>query len=184
MGWIDGVILGVLLLSALLGIWRGLAFELLSLLGWVVAWFCAKAWGPAIAAFVPLGPQGSALRIGIGFLAAFLVGLMGWRLLSWLVQQLLQATPLAPLDRALGAAFGLLRGVLIVLLLVTLGGLTPLAGSPGWQQSQGVLWARGALAALEPLWPLSNRTTSAVCPPGRPPACDNLWSERCVASWG
>lgn len=184
MGWIDGLLLGVLALSALVGVWRGLAFELLSLLGWIVAWFCAQAWGPAIARLVPLGAEGSALRIGLGFVAAFLVGLLGWRLLSWMVQQLLQATPLAPLDRALGAAFGLLRGVLIVLLLVMLVGLTPLAASAGWQQSQGVLWARGALAALQPLWPLSNRTTSAARPAGGAPACPKPWSERCVASWG
>lgn len=36
MAVLDGVLLGILVVSMLLGAWRGLVFELFSLVGWVV----------------------------------------------------------------------------------------------------------------------------------------------------
>ena len=40
-------LLGVLLLSVLVGLVRGLVFEVLSLLGWVVAYFAAQWFAPS-----------------------------------------------------------------------------------------------------------------------------------------
>ena len=42
LGWVDGVLLAVLVVSLLVGLWRGLVFELMSLLGWVVAYVAAR----------------------------------------------------------------------------------------------------------------------------------------------
>ncbi|MEY4755081.1 MAG: hypothetical protein RJA44_2756 [Pseudomonadota bacterium] len=154
-GWIDVLLLVVLIASMLLGLWRGVAYEVLSLFGWLLAWLLAQAWGPDVALRLPLGSPGSALRLGAGFLATFVGVLVLWRLITWLVQQLLQASPLAPLDRALGAGFGLLRGLLIVLLVVQLGSLTPLARSGSWRDAQGVQLSRAVLGVLVPLLPAS-----------------------------
>lgn len=154
-GWIDLLLLLGLLGSLLLGLWRGVAYEVLSLFGWLLAWLLAQAWSGDVAARLPFGPPGSALRLGAGFLATFVGVLVLWRLITWLVQQLLQASPLAPLDRALGAGFGLLRGLLIMLLVVQLGSLTPLVRSAGWRESQGVQLSRAVLGVLVPLLPPS-----------------------------
>lgn len=153
LGWIDALILVVLGGSVLVGVLRGLVFEVLSLLGWLVAWFCAQAWGIRVAQALQVGEPGSLLERGVGFALCFVGVLLGWKLLSWLVQKLIQATPLAPIDRALGAAFGLLRGGVIVLVAVTLVGLTPWSRSATWQTAKGVHWAQALLGVIAPVMP-------------------------------
>ncbi|HMX10700.1 MAG TPA: CvpA family protein [Burkholderiaceae bacterium] len=160
--------LAVLAASAVVGVLRGLAFELLSLAGWIVAWVCAKAWALPLAERLHIGSPGSALQQGAGLLICFLGVLVGWRLVSWLIQQVIQATPLAPLDRALGAVFGLLRGALILLVLVLGFGLTPLRASEGWQASTGVRWSQGVLTVVGPVVGPVGGPAAAASPPSRP----------------
>ena len=50
MNWIDYTILGVLALSVLVGLWRGLVSEVLSLASWIVAFWVAWTFGPMVAA--------------------------------------------------------------------------------------------------------------------------------------
>lgn len=168
LGWIDVMMLAVLAASAVVGVLRGLAFELLSLAGWIVAWVCAKAWALPLAERLHIGSPGSALQQGAGLLICFLGVLVGWRLVSWLIQQVIQATPLAPLDRALGAVFGLLRGALILLVLVLGFGLTPLRASEGWQASTGVRWSQGVLTVVGPVVGPVGGPAAAASPPSRP----------------
>ncbi|HMW24791.1 MAG TPA: CvpA family protein [Burkholderiaceae bacterium] len=162
------MMLAVLAASAVVGVLRGLAFELLSLAGWIVAWVCAKAWALPLAERLHIGSPGSALQQGAGLLICFLGVLVGWRLVSWLIQQVIQATPLAPLDRALGAVFGLLRGALILLVLVLGFGLTPLRASEGWQASTGVRWSQGVLTVVGPVVGPVGGPAAAASPPSRP----------------
>lgn len=168
LGWIDVLMLAVLAASAVVGVLRGLAFELLSLAGWVVAWLCAKAWALPLAERLHIGSPGSALQQGAGLLICFIGVLVGWRLVSWLIQQVIQATPLAPLDRALGAVFGLLRGALILLVLVLGFGLTPLRASQSWQTSTGVRWSQGVLTVVGPAVGSAGAQATGPTPPTRP----------------
>lgn len=151
--WVDLLMLVVLLVSALVGVFRGLVFEVMSLLGWLVAWVGAQAAAAWLSPWVPLGTAGSPLRLGMAFVAGFIVLLVLWRLLTWLVQAVVQATPLAPIDRALGAAFGFLRGLVILLALVLVVGWTALDRSAVWQGSTGVRWMRSVHQALAPVLP-------------------------------
>jgi membrane protein required for colicin V production len=153
LGWVDALVFTVLGGSALVGILRGLAFEVLSLLGWLVAWWCAQVWALPLAAALHIGVDGSPLQRGVGFALTFIAVLLGWKLLSWLVQQLVQATPLAPLDRVLGAVFGLMRGGVIVLVVVMGLGLTPVADTATWRAAPSVGWAQALIAALAPILP-------------------------------
>ena len=52
MAVLDGVLLGILLVSMLLGAWRGLVFELFSLIGWVAGFFIARLFAPDVAAWL------------------------------------------------------------------------------------------------------------------------------------
>ena len=52
MAVLDGVLLGILLVSMLLGAWRGLVFELFSLVGWVAGFFIARLFAPDVAAWL------------------------------------------------------------------------------------------------------------------------------------
>jgi membrane protein required for colicin V production len=159
LNWVDAAVLAILGVSALVGVLRGLVFEVLSLFGWIVAWWCAQAWGVQVAAALHIGSDGSPMQRGAGFLVCFVGSLLGWKVLSWLVQQLVKATPLAPMDRLLGAAFGVLRGGVIVLVAVMGLGLTPLVSSEAWRSASSVRWAQAVIVALAPIlpgrWPLA-----------------------------
>ena len=157
---LDAVLLALLLLSVGIGVWRGLVFEVLSLAGWVVAWWVASHGADAAGRLIHLGEEGSALRLGGGFLLAFVVVLLAWGLAARLIKMLIAATPLTVPDRVLGGGFGLLRGVLLLLLLVTAVGWTPLAGSDGWRASRVVAWTLILHQAIEPWLPQPSRAAS------------------------
>jgi membrane protein required for colicin V production len=91
--------------------------------------------------------------MGAAFALSFLGALVVWALLSRLVRLLIHATPLSLPDRLLGAVFGLLRGLVLLLALATVVALTPASQSPGWRASQGARWLGVALATLKPLLP-------------------------------
>ena len=153
LGWVDLVLLDVLLLSIGLGRWRGFVLEALALVGWGVAYFAALWLGPQWAPHLPLGEPGSGLNAAAAFAAAFLAVLIAWGLASRLVRMLVNVTPLRGADRVLGAAFGLLRGVLLLLLLAVVVAQTPAADSPQWHRSQGAQWLSVALQGVKPLLP-------------------------------
>jgi membrane protein required for colicin V production len=73
--------------------------------------------------------------------------------LARLVRLLIRATPLSVVDRVLGAGFGALRGMLLLLVLCTLVTMTPARNSVAWQASRGVVWLSGVLRGIEPLLP-------------------------------
>ena len=153
-GWVDWPLLAVMALSVGVGLWRGLVFELMSLVGWVVAYVAAQLYSAQVAPHLPIGLPGSALNLGAGFALTFVGVLIGWTLLARLVRLLVHATPLTLIDRTLGAAFGLVRGGVLLLALATLVAFTPAARSQPWQDSQGAAWLRVALQGIKPVLPV------------------------------
>jgi membrane protein required for colicin V production len=153
MTWIDILILCVLALSVIVGLVRGLVFELMSLVGWLVAYLGAGWLSPFIAPYVPVGPVGSSVNHAAAFAAAFVAVLIAWSIVSRLVRLLLHATPLSIVDRLLGAIFGSARGVLAVLAIITVLGLTPMARSPAWQTSVLTPGFKRVLQELKPVLP-------------------------------
>ncbi|MEO5844549.1 MAG: CvpA family protein [Caldimonas sp.] len=150
LGWVDIAMLGVIALSALVGAVRGLTFEVLSLLGWVVAWFAGLWLGPLLAPHLPVGSPGSPLNGIAAFACAFLVVLVLWGLGARAVSALVGKTLLRPLDRFLGALFGLARGVLVLLALTTIVAYTPATASPAWRESHGAAWLDSILREVVP----------------------------------
>jgi membrane protein required for colicin V production len=153
LGWVDGVLLVVLAISVVVGLWRGLVFEVLSLVGWIAAFIAAQAFAPSLAAAVPLGVPGGALNHGIAFVIAFVLALVVWALASRLVRMVIHATPLQPVDRALGGVFGLARGAVLLLAIATVVLLSPAQRSAAWQRSHGAAWLATALQGLKPVLP-------------------------------
>jgi len=164
LGWIDLTMLAVLALSVVAGMLRGLVSEVMSLAGWVVAWLLSQAWALDVAAALHLGEPGGRIARLSGLVITFVATLLAWRVLAWLLQQVIHATPLAPLDRLLGAVFGTLRGGLILLVSVMMLGLTPMARQPSWQLSDGVRWLTAAQAVLAPWLPGDWRPLAGSAP--------------------
>jgi len=153
LGTVDLILLGVLAVSAVVGVWRGLVFELMSLFGWVVAYVAAQAFSPQVGAYIPVGTPGSAMHQAAAFLATFVGALLIWALLARLVRMAIQATPLTLPDRLLGGGFGLLRGLVLLLAVATLVAFTPAARSPGWTESRGAGLLGLLLQGLKPMLP-------------------------------
>jgi len=149
-GWVDLAMLGVIALSAIVGAVRGLTFEVLSLLGWVAAWFGGVWLGPVLAPYLPVGTPGSPLNGIAAFASAFLIVLVLWGLGARAVSALVGKTLLRPVDRLLGAVFGLARGVLVLLALAAIVAYTPATASPAWRESQGAAWLNSILRELLP----------------------------------
>ena len=132
MAVLDGVVLGILVVSMLLGAWRGLVFELFSLVGWVAAFFVARLFAQDVAARLPLQGFDSAVQYGVGFVLTFVLAVFVWGLLSALAKKLIEVVGLRPVDRTLGAVFGLLRAVVLVLVLAVVVVSTPLHAQNWW----------------------------------------------------
>ena len=79
-GIVDLALASVLALSVLIGLFRGLVFELMSLAGWVVAYFAAVWFAPELARHVPIGAPGSALNHSAALAACFILALVAWGL--------------------------------------------------------------------------------------------------------
>ena len=150
---VDWILLAVLGLSFLLGIWRGLVHEVLSLAGWVVAFFVSQMYAPQAAAWLPMEGSSQMLRYAAGFVTVFVAVLVATVFLSWLIRKMVSAVGLGPLDRLLGAVFGLLRGWVILLAATVVVGMTPLHASQAWQQAQGAPLLQQFLHVLKPVLP-------------------------------
>jgi membrane protein required for colicin V production len=149
----DWFFVGVLVVSMLVGAWRGLVFEVISVVSWIAAFVLAQWFAPAVAHWLPISSTNEALRYGLGFLIVFVGTIFAGSLIAFVVKKLLAAVGLSPADRLLGAAFGVVRGVVILLALTVVVGMTPFKSAPWWQESEGAKLAGVALHGLKPVLP-------------------------------
>ncbi len=150
---LDWFFAGVLLLSMLLGGWRGLVYELISLMGWVTALVLARLFAGDVAQHLPMAGASELLRHVLAFLLIFVAAVMAGTLLAVVAKKLLNTVGLRPADRALGALFGLSRGGLLLLLLSALVSMTAMKDAALWQESHGARIALSILATLRPMLP-------------------------------
>ena len=156
LSWVDLALATVLLISIALGIWRGLIFEVMSLAGWVIAYFAASPLAPVVEDLLPdsvTSKFGPAMLHMVCLALAFFFVLLVWGLASRLIKMLIHATPLSAIDRLGGAGFGALRGVFIALLLVLVIGASPLAESSTWRASRAAPVLANVLQEAAPLLP-------------------------------
>ncbi len=151
--WVDIAFGFALLISVLIGIWRGLIFEVLSLAGWIVAFVAAQMFGDEVARWIPIGVRGDALNHGAAIAITFFGTLLVWGLVSRVVRMMIRATPLSSVDRVLGAVFGVLRGAILALIVATVVLMTPAARSREWQFSLIAPLATSALKSMKPYLP-------------------------------
>ena len=137
----------------LLGAWRGLVYEVLSVLGWVVSFFVAQWFAPDLAARLPVQSAADPVRYAAAFVLIFIAAVFAAGLLAFLIKKLVAAVGLAPVDRVLGAAFGVLRGVVLLLAATVVIDMTALKTSDWWRESKGAPLLAATLKALKPVLP-------------------------------
>lgn len=150
---LDWIFLVVLTLSLLIGAWRGLVYEVLSLGTWVAAFFLAQWFAPVAAQWLPMAGATETIQYAAGFVVVFILAMFAGSLLTWLISRLFQVAGLRPADRMLGAAFGAMRGVVLMLVAAVLVGMTPMQHEAWWTQSVGGHWASATVKGLKPALP-------------------------------
>jgi membrane protein required for colicin V production len=153
MTWLDWLLLAVLLVSVVVGMWRGLVYEVLSLAAWVAAFLAARAWGATVGPYLPLGTLSEPLRLAVGFGLVFIGAAFAGGLVAWLISKLVGSVGLRPIDRALGAVFGLLRGGLALLAVSVVVSLTPMHTAAAWRESVVAQMLDGSVRLIGPMLP-------------------------------
>ena len=153
MTWLDYAVLGVFAGSTVLGAWRGLVREVISILGWVIAFLAANLLAGPLGAAMPQSIPTPELRIAAAFAAVFLGSLIVTALAGLLLSKIVSAVGLGGTDRTLGALFGAARAVLIVLAATLLAGLTSVPRQSYWKESACASTLVQAALALKPFLP-------------------------------
>ncbi|MDR0274319.1 MAG: CvpA family protein [Burkholderiaceae bacterium] len=145
---LDWIFLALLAVSLLLGFWRGLLYEVISLAGWVAAYFVAR-WGAGVVGdWLPMSEAGPNLHYWAGFALLFVATAFLGGMLAWLARRGVKALGMRPVDRTFGALFGLARGAALLLAAAALANLTPVHEEPWWSASTGVRWLEQGLLQL------------------------------------
>ncbi len=131
----DYLVLFVLICSILISTMRGLVKEGLSLFGWIVAFIVANAYGEPLATLLPDSVSGQTTRLIVAYVALFLGVKLLTMLLAKVLEGLVKAGGLTVADRGLGGLFGLARGIVIVLAVVLLCGMTGVPQQPFWKNA-------------------------------------------------
>lgn len=116
--WADWTIVAIVGVSCAFSLLRGFVKEALSLVVWMLATFVAVAFHERLAAVFSRWVETPSLQLILAFAALFVITLLIGAIVGKLLGTLIAATGLGGVDRVLGTAFGLARGLLIVLALV------------------------------------------------------------------
>ncbi|MCU0801498.1 MAG: CvpA family protein [Rhodobacteraceae bacterium] len=120
---VDGVVAVLIILSAILAYSRGLVRELMAILGWIGAAILAFVFAPQAQPLVKELPvvgdflrDSCELSIIAAFAGVFAIGLVLAALFTPLLSSAVQRSALGGVDQALGFLFGVVRGVVLVLI--------------------------------------------------------------------
>lgn len=150
----DGVLGGILLLSLIVGAWRGLVVELMSLTGWVASFVLAQWLAGDVTQWLPVWKEAAVqLRYALSFVLVFVVGMFAAALVSWLLRKVVDTAGLRPVDRSLGGIFGLVRGMVVLLVLAVVVHLTGMRTQAWWLDSRVTPMLEVLLAGIKPVLP-------------------------------
>jgi len=138
---IDYLLVAIFLLSAAMGLFRGLIKEAFSLAGWGLAIWCAWRFGAAVAERIPSVADDSVIETWVARIIVLIVVLILSGLLSKLISMLIHQSGLSGTDRIVGMVFGMARGVLLIGLVILMLEAVGFDADPWWQESKLIPYA-------------------------------------------
>lgn len=153
MTWLDYAVTGLLLASMIWSAIRGVVREIVSLGGWIIAFLAANLFAGPLSTHLPQAIPGETLRTLAAFLAIFILALICTALVGMLLSRLVNAVGLGPIDKVLGALFGIARGSILVLAAVLVAGLTSAPRQAWWKESTSGPYLKEVALALKPWLP-------------------------------
>lgn len=150
----DGALGGILLLSMVVGAWRGLVHELMSLAGWLVAFVTAQWLADDVARWLPVWREAAVqVRYALSFVLVFVASMFVAAVVSWLLGKVVSTAGLRPADRTLGGIFGLARGLVVLLALAVVVHLLGMRNESWWRESHMTPVLEMLLAGIKPVLP-------------------------------
>lgn len=149
----DYLVALVLVCSIVISTLRGLMKEILSLLGWVISFVLANMYSESLAKLLPESIPGGTTRLIVAFIVLFIGVKLLMALLMMAVDALIKASGLSIADRGLGGLFGLARGLVIVLAVVLICGMTAIPQQEFWKNALLSPLAESAALTVMPFLP-------------------------------
>ena len=119
MNWLDVVLALLILISTLMATRKGFSREIIGLTAAISALMCGLwFYGPAGAFLMPYVSSPQVAHFA-GFFLVFVGVLIVGAIVGAMVSRMLRKVGLSAFDRALGAVFGIIRGVLVSVALIT-----------------------------------------------------------------
>src|SRR5262245_53478682 len=131
----DYAVLGIVGLSVLVSLFRGAIREIMALLSWIGGFLFALHFAPMLSVLLPASVAHPWLRSCPAFGALMLVSLILFGLMTMALSRVVRNAGLGSWDRMMGVVFGLVRGLLILIGLVLVAGMTPLPREPAWRNA-------------------------------------------------
>ena len=153
MHWVDIVVFVVIGFSVVIGLFRGLVKEAISLATWILGVWVSLSFSSSFAKMLPFQVGDQTVQTLIAFVIIFLVILVVGGVINYLIGQLVDKTGLSGTDRTMGLVFGFLRGGLIVAIMVLLATLTNMPNEEWWQQSLTLPYFHDSAVWLKALLP-------------------------------
>lgn len=114
MNSIDLAILGIMALSCLMGLIRGVTKEVLSLFTWAGSAFSAYSLYPSAAGIAREHITNPMIADGLTAIVLFIIFLVIFGIITVTISNTVKDSMMGGLDRALGLAFGIFRGVFVI----------------------------------------------------------------------
>ncbi len=132
----DWLLLGLIALSAAMGLMRGLVVEVLSLVVWIAAFWLAFVYGGQVSVVFTGVIASPSARMFLSYAALFVAALVIGGIVTWLIGRVLKFSGLGGIDRLLGLVFGIVRGAALACVLVLLFGFTGMPQETWWHESR------------------------------------------------
>lgn len=145
---VDYVILAIVILSAVMGLVRGLLREAIAVVTWFLAIVLAWSFGPSLEPHLGGILVGSPLRIWAARAIIFVGILLLGGAISVVVSHYVRVSMFAGMDRFLGFVFGIVRGIVIVGAFTIAVQALRMDEDPAWKRSKLMPYAIGVADAL------------------------------------
>ena len=154
---VDFLIIGLVIVSAAFGFWRGFTREALSLLTLLAAIWLAWRFAWIVEPYLGEWAGAPEARIWAARTVVFVLVLIVGAVVSWLARTLIRHTGLSGLDRLFGAVFGIARAAVIVGVGVIALQFTGMDQDPWWQQARFKVYGERMAAGIRYYAELGNR---------------------------
>ena len=130
---LDGILLVIMLLSAVLAMIRGFVREVLSIASWVIAAIAAYLLYGQFLPFVKQYINQEYVALGVAVASVFLITLIVVSYITMRISDFVLDSRIGALDRSLGFVFGALRGMLLVVVaMMFFNWFVPAQEQPNW----------------------------------------------------